>query len=150
MRGSAVLGIPRRGWRGFESPAKFKLLAMEGGRCLGGLGRWVLLDVCVCSHSDRGWGDAHNRDNLLPRLPNRNASKGLRAFRNLGWGLPHGVSSQWGTHTHRAGLLLSAPGNLMYFTSELCQRTLELVSRIRLPQCPEARLLSRYGVLNSL
>lgn len=25
----SVLGVPRRGWRGFESPAKFKLLAMK-------------------------------------------------------------------------------------------------------------------------
>lgn len=40
-----VLGIPRRGWRGFESPAKFKLLTMEGFRCLGGC---EMLDF-VCS-----------------------------------------------------------------------------------------------------
>lgn len=39
----SVLGIPRHGWRGFESPAKFKLLAMEGVRCLGAWGRWTCL-----------------------------------------------------------------------------------------------------------
>lgn len=34
----SVLGIPRRGWRGFESPAKFKLLTMKRCPLSGALG----------------------------------------------------------------------------------------------------------------
>lgn len=59
----SVLGIPRRGWRGFESPAKFKLLAM-GRRPLSvalGVGKVkrkkaLLLDVAFCCSIGPGFG----------------------------------------------------------------------------------------------
>lgn len=92
----SVLGIPRRGWRGFESPAKFKLLAMEGVRCLGAWGgrkrRWT------CLHHRTGAWVMHF-ENRLPQIAEWEMRSMSESFRNPMLGVCAMVYHPMG-HTH--------------------------------------------------
>lgn len=138
LRGSASWASPGADGGVSKSPAKFKLLAMEGVRCLGAWGCWTCLQ-----HRTGAW--VMHIEHQLPRLPNGNASRS-GSFRNLGWGLRHGVSSH-GARTHRRPLFPTPwKSDVLYIRTML--ENFERFSRNRLPSCPEAKLLSEDGVLN--